>query len=654
MGAWQERLGIIRGVFHATRWEAAQPLLRLGLRCGGSLLAGGILAGAALGGQPLFLAVGYIAACGGGVLGLAALVGTLLGSVALWGAFGALEQVAAALLCFCVRFVLRDLRIARSRWLGPVCAAGSALLLGIVALWAGDFGAEALAMSILRAALAALSAAALPREDLIGRLFGMAALVLGGAVVPLPSGMQLGGLLAAWWTAAAALERRAGPASAVALASGAAMALHSGAPWPLALGAACLAAHAVGQEKLPFRAALWLLTALSTTLLLGGPSLPTALELTLGTLVGVLTPIHTPAQPQTQPSRLQLAAEGLQALNRCAEQREDSGPGDNAAIFDRAAEQVCRVCGSFAECWEQRSAQTIEALSQLPSSLLEHGRIRKDELPAAFLERCRRPEAFTAALNHQLELRLCRRQGSVRLEELRRIQSAQTAVVTRLLTRLAAPEAALQPPRYRVSMGAAAAARSGEPVSGDAGSYCKGPDGRVYLLVCDGMGTGAEAARLSHAAVDALSALLQAGAEPEDALTLLGNTYLLRGDGAFSTVDLAAVDLHSGQTVIYKWGAAPSYLLTPEGVKRVGTATIPPGLSADETLAAETVRLSLGRGEMLVLISDGAGGTETERLLGAYDGCAPRELADRVVRAAQARAAADDMTAAALRLERVQ
>ena len=57
---------------------------------------------------------------------------------------------------------------------------------------------------------------------------------------------------------------------------------------------------------------------------------------------------------------------------------------------------------------------------------------------------------------------------------------------------------------------------------------------------------------------------------------------------------------------------------------------------------------------MLVLISDGAGGAETERLLGAYDGYAPRELAGRIVQAAQDRAASDDMTAAVIRLERVQ
>lgn len=657
MSVWQERLGIIRGLFHETRWDAAGPLLRLGLRCGGWLLAGAMLSGAQLGGRPLFLAVGLTAACGGGLMGLSALAGTILGSLALWGPLGALEQVAAALLCFCVSFVLRELPVAHSRWLRPVCAAGTALVLGGAAVWAAGPSQTGIALAVLRVALAGLSAAAFRRRGVVSQLFSYGALVLGGAAVHLPLGLCCGGLIAAFWTATAALDRRRAAAGAAALAGGAAMELAGGGPYVLALGLGCLACRAVEGERLVFRAALGLLTAISTTLLFGAPSLPLALELTLGTLLAATVPaqwLRLGQEPAgTRQRQLRLAADGLRALGRCAQQREEDGPGDSAALFDRTAEQACRLCGSFSLCWGTESERTIAALNTLPAALLDRGHVRRDELPEAFAAICRRPEAFAAALNHQLELRLCRRQGSVRLEELRAIQARRTTVIARLLEQLAAPAA---PPgcRYRAVMGAAAAARSGEVVSGDAGAYCKGPDGRVYLLVCDGMGTGAEAARLSHAAVDALSALLQAGAAAADALTLLGGTYLLRGDGAFSTVDLAEVDLHSGEAVLYKWGAAPSYLLTADGIKRVGTATLPPGLGADETLSAETVRLSLRRGEMLVLISDGAGGAETERLLGAYDGYAPRELAGRIVQAAQDRAASDDMTAAVIRLERVQ
>ena len=652
MDVWQERLRSAR-IWAAQ--EAAVPTLRLGLRCGKRLLAGGLLAGAALNGQPLFLAVGYVAACGGGVLGLAALMGTILGGIAFWGALGTLEQATAALLAFCIRFVLRDLSISRSRWMPPVTAMGATALLGLTALWAGSMEPTQLLLIALRMALAGLAAA--PLSPTVELHLGLGALVWGAARLPLVAGMSTGGLIAVFWASNAALNRR--QASSAALTGAAAMCLAGSSYYLLPLGMACLSAQAIPQSesrtRMPFRAVLFLLTALTATLLQGVPAAPLTLELILGTLLGAIAPQSLLRTPQTQTvgRQLQLAADGLRALDRCSGSSATDTPVNTAVLFDRTAEQVCRVCAGFSSCWEQNSAQTIAALECLSPKLLAQGHICRDELIKS-LSRCRRPNAFSSALNHQLDLRLCRHQGEVRLEALRNALFRRNTMVAGLLEALAAPETTPPAPRYRAVMGAAAAARSGEIISGDAGSYCKGPDGRVYLLVCDGMGTGAEAARLSHAAVDALSALLQAGTSPEDALAMLGDAYLLRGDGAFSTVDLAAADLHSGEVTLYKWGAAPSYLLTDAGVKRVGTATLPPGLGADEALAAETVRLSLERGELLVLISDGAGGTETERLLGAYDGCAPRELADRVVRAAQNRTAVDDMTAAVLRLERMR
>ena len=42
MGAWQERVLSLRGLFHGPSQEAAMPLLRLGLRCGRHLLLGGV------------------------------------------------------------------------------------------------------------------------------------------------------------------------------------------------------------------------------------------------------------------------------------------------------------------------------------------------------------------------------------------------------------------------------------------------------------------------------------------------------------------------------------------------------------------------------------------------------------------------------------
>ena len=62
--------------------------------------------------------------------------------------------------------------------------------------------------------------------------------------------------------------------------------------------------------------------------------------------------------------------------------------------------------------------------------------------------------------------------------------------------------------------GVAARKKTGETVSGDAGTYFKRHDGKLYLLLCDGMGSGPEANRESTLAVRLLEQLLQAGDVP--------------------------------------------------------------------------------------------------------------------------------------------
>lgn len=71
-------------------------------------------------------------------------------------------------------------------------------------------------------------------------------------------------------------------------------------------------------------------------------------------------------------------------------------------------------------------------------------------------------------------------------------------------------------------------------------------------------------------------------------------------------MDLLHIDLTSGEAELLKWGAAPSYLRCGDTVKKLGTASLPPGVGVGGDHAPERYRLSLRRGEMLVLVSDGA------------------------------------------------
>ena len=193
--------------------------------------------------------------------------------------------------------------------------------------------------------------------------------------------------------------------------------------------------------------------------------------------------------------------------------------------------------------------------------------------------------------------------------------------------------------------GIAARKKDGETVSGDAGTYFKREDGTLYVLLCDGMGTGEPAAGLSADCVHLLGDLLRAGVAPLDALRILNGTYLLRGDGCFSTVDLLHIDLTSGEAELLKWGAAPSYLRCGDTVKKLGTASLPPGVGVGGDHAPERYRLSLRGGEMLVLVSDGAG--DAESAVAGFAGDSPRELAALLIAGLPAE---DDMTAVAVAL----
>ena len=139
-----------------------------------------------------------------------------------------------------------------------------------------------------------------------------------------------------------------------------------------------------------------------------------------------------------------------------------------------------------------------------------------------------------------------------------------------------------------------------------------GTECRYYVLLCDGMGTGEAAARDAQTMGNMLRHLLAAGYPAAYALRSINSICALQGRAGAVTLDLAELRLDTGKVTLYKWGAAPSYVISRGEPIRVGTATPPPGLSVTD--GRETVqRLSLRRGETLVLLSDGVGGEESLR-----------------------------------------
>ena len=186
------------------------------------------------------------------------------------------------------------------------------------------------------------------------------------------------------------------------------------------------------------------------------------------------------------------------------------------------------------------------------------------------------------------------------------------------------------------------------PANGDRCQAFRGTGGKYYVLLCDGMGTGLGAEQEGQSALAMLRQMLTAGFPAEHALQSLNALCCLRGRAGAVTVDLAELQLDTGKASVYKWGAAPSVLLRGSNGEKIGTAGPPPGL--DVTKSRETVdRLSLRRGETLILMSDGVDGEAVLRCGWIGPGEPLGEYAAKLLEICSGESG-DDATVAAIRL----
>ncbi len=71
----------------------------------------------------------------------------------------------------------------------------------------------------------------------------------------------------------------------------------------------------------------------------------------------------------------------------------------------------------------------------------------------------------------------------------------------------------------------------------------------------------------------------------------------------FTTLDMTAIDLYSGNCEIVKNGAAATFIKRDSGVETIFSKTLPVGI--DMEAQPESTRTSLSDGDIVVMVSDG-------------------------------------------------
>jgi len=207
------------------------------------------------------------------------------------------------------------------------------------------------------------------------------------------------------------------------------------------------------------------------------------------------------------------------------------------------------------------------------------------------------------------------------------------------------------------AVGTSAVGKNGMKVNGD-GTVCfRTEEGLLCVILADGMGSGEPAAAVSRQVMSSIELFLRAGTAPEVALSLVSDlVYLKNGDDTkTAAIDLLCLDLFSGETRIYKYGGAPSYLKRGELVRRAAGRGFPLGLVRPGMDKPYCLKVRMGAGSFVVLASDGVTGGTDDRwlreLIAAYDGSDPKELSRIILeKSGEMTSAADDRTVLALHI----
>lgn len=158
--------------------------------------------------------------------------------------------------------------------------------------------------------------------------------------------------------------------------------------------------------------------------------------------------------------------------------------------------------------------------------------------------------------------------------------------------------------KYKIVSGVATIKKDGQQRNGD--TYCAISlgDNRYAIAISDGMGSGETAARESEVVIKLIKKLLLAGFDKMAALQLVNSALVLKnGNEAFATLDLAIVELVTGEAEFIKIGAATGYIKRKESVESIFCNSLPAGILTEADIQLSKKRIS--DGDCIVMISDG-------------------------------------------------
>ena len=333
-------------------------------------------------------------------------------------------------------------------------------------------------------------------------------------------------------------------------------------------------------------------------------------------------------------------------------------------MFDNIASRVCDGCSLQGNCWRKDSSKTYDNMYGLWQAMEADGYCDYSNMPLGFKQVCMRVERFLAEFNHVYELY---KQNTLLKGEAvsgRGIMARQYGEISRIINLLSQEvetgcgEKELPAAKFSVKVTVRQEAKRGCAVCGDSILHFE-KDGRYYVILCDGMGSGEEAMSESRLTARLFYEFLNAGFEKETALNMINSALALKADQeSFSTADILEINMETGVGEFLKIGSAQSFVKTKSAVEEILSKALPVGILENVEVTAQSTELR--NNDLILMISDGVGEAgsgvlknEWIKKLLTMDNRNDEELAELILAGAKSRMKfSDDMTCAVVRIKR--
>jgi len=156
---------------------------------------------------------------------------------------------------------------------------------------------------------------------------------------------------------------------------------------------------------------------------------------------------------------------------------------------------------------------------------------------------------------------------------------------------------------FDIVFGCSSISKNGVLKNGDAHSVVKLDNGRYMVALCDGVGSGEKAQKISNLSITLIENFYKAGFENDTILSSINRLLSLNNEENFSSVDLCVLDFNNNLCDFIKLGATYGFVKNVNKTDVIESSGLPIGVL--EEMKPHITKRTIQPFDIIILLSDG-------------------------------------------------